>query len=189
MTIVVRHSPDLQTHLETFEVDGTTVAATLFHGGRLAYPGRKDLEQSLGYTEPYTIQHESRVIEGLPRNVRDAVLKLAEAAQHISELDPTLELLWEAHSSWRAHKARVDAVSGDRLVTALAIIQLLTLESDLGAYFDETYDTKSLASAATKLLTYMHSVGLPPSSESLEEIFDGAPPASVGLGLVDIDWT
>ena len=31
-------------------------------------------------------------------------------------------------------------------------------------------------------------IDFPPSSDALEELFDGAPPACIGLGMVDIDW-
>jgi hypothetical protein len=37
-------------------------------------------------------------------------------------------------------------------------------------------------------VTGLQAEGFPPSSSALEEICDGAVPACVGLGLVDIDW-
>lgn len=42
--ITVRTNLSLLEHLSTFEVDGGTVASLLFEGGRLSYPGRKEIE-------------------------------------------------------------------------------------------------------------------------------------------------
>lgn len=181
MTITVRHSPQLQLHLETFEVDGATVASVLFNGGRLSYPGRKEMEVMLGYTEPYTLSHEARVIEGLPRKVVVAIRMLAGRVPLVRKVDETLDLLWTAHEDWI-----VNGISPDRLVAALVMTQLLAYENDL--YPLEGMLREELTVHAYELVKGMHMVGFPPSHESLEELFDGAPPACVGLGLVDIDW-
>ncbi len=179
----VRHSPQLQQFLSSYEVDGTTVAAALFDGGRLWYPGRRELEHALGYTEPYTLEHESRVIDELPAPVAKAIRLLARSAPSVlPELDPTLELLWEAHASWVPPSPLI--VAGDRLVAALVTTHAI---SEVGSP-PEQFVGGELAMAALRLITFMQSTGFPPSSAALEEIFDGAPPACVGLGLVDIDW-
>jgi hypothetical protein len=172
MTLVIRHSPELQQHLETFEVDGATVAAVLFDGGRLSYPGRKEIEYQLGHTEPYTLELESRTIEGLSSRAMAATRIMAQIAGEQAE-DPTLDFLWTAHSSWASRE-----ISLDRLVAALVGVQLAI---DGGHGPEAEY-------AAQILVWELASMGFFPSSESLEEICDGAPPACVGLGLVDIDW-
>ncbi len=172
MTFVIRHSLELQQHLEQYEVDGATVASLLFEGGRLAYPGRKEIEYQLGHTEPYTLELEARTIDGLSRRAAAATRILAQIARDEAE-DPTLDFLWAVHSAWPSGE-----ISLDRLVAALVGIQL-ALEGSHGQEAEH---------AAQILVMELASQGFFPSSESLEEICDGAPPACVGLGLVDIDW-
>ena len=79
-------------------------------------------------------------------------------------------------------------MSGDRLIAALVAINFLADGEllDHVSYRAGCYD--ELENDSVRLVKYMESQGFPPSSEALEEIFDGAPPASVGLNLVDIDW-
>lgn len=181
MTLTVRQSPELQIHLATFEVDGTTVADSLFEGGRLSYPARRELENALSMIEPYTLELEARVIEGFSRPVEDAIRHLAKWVHEISSatggLDLTLELLWSAHEAWESN-----GISPDRLVAALVGIHALTnIPADLPQDVE-------LNRAALAVVQALQAEGFPPSSDALEELFDGAPPASVGLCLIDIDW-
>lgn len=189
--ISVRHSPKLQQHLETFQHDGATVASSLFDGDRLSYPGRREIEYETGEPEPYTLWHESRVIDGLPENVQAAVRVLSKTLrrwlQLSGDLDPTLELLWASHEAYIAGPTRGGGeISLDRLVAALAMVQAL---HDRDPSLDQVDDfVVALEDAALLLVTGLEAWGFFPSSEALEELFDGAPPACVGLGLVDIDW-
>lgn len=189
MSLSVRHSANLQRHLETFEHDGATVASVLFEGGRLAYPGRKDIEYELGSPEPYTLEHESRVIDGLPLPVQAAVRVLSKTLrrwlQLSGELDPTLELLWSSHEAYIGGPDRGGGeISVDRLVAALTMVQSLAERQPQPA---DTF-VMALEDAAVALIRGLEALGFFPSSESLEELFDGAPPACVGLGMIDIDW-
>lgn len=168
--ISVRTNPELRKHLETFEVDGATVDSLLFEGGRLSYPGRKEIEYQLGYVEPYTLDLEARVIEGIAPKMAAAIRVLADGAKGMV-FDPTLELLWAAHSSWRG------GISLDRLVAALVMVEF--------ALDGRTLDP-DLERAAEILVKGLHTIGFPPTEAGLEELFDGAPPACVGLGLVDL---
>lgn len=194
MTITVRHSAKLQAHLETFEVDGTTVADAFFEGGRLAYPGRKDIEQQLGHTEPYTIEHEARVIDGLPVHVQAAIRVLSRTLQRWVQktdgyTDPSLDVLWEAHASYIATPDRGGGeISLDRLVAALTMVKELLISVESDPIMEKDPYIAALGEAAMALIAGLESLGFPPSSESLEELFDGAPPACVGLGMIDIDW-
>ena len=175
--ITVRLSSTLRHHLETYEVDAATVASVLFDGGRFSYPGRKEMEYELAYTEPYTLDHESRVIEGLPRKVTAAIRLLSHEATKRFKGDPTLDMLWEAHEAYP--RPEKEGPSLDRFVAALVMMQ--------HAMDERTFDD-DIELACTALISGLQAEGFPPSSESLEELFDGAPPACVGLGLVDIDW-
>ena len=175
--VTVRTNLELLEHLRTFEQDGATVAGALFEGGRLSYPGRRELEYMLGYTEPYTLELEARVIEGLPRRMAAAIRILADVAGDLASSEPTLDLLWAAHSTWRS------GVSLDRLVAALVVVEMLVSSNSVGTWYGRDAD---LQQAAQVLVGGMHSIGFPPSQASLEELFDGAPPAAVGLGLVDL---
>lgn len=172
--IAVRTNPSLLEHLSTFEVDGATVDSLLFEGGRLSYPGRKEIEYELGYADPYTLQLEARVVEGLTKPMRAAIRLLSREAisrRWFKELDPTLELLWMSHGAWH------DGVSLDRLVSALVMVDY--------AMNERTFD-EDIERACEVLVRGLHSCGFPPDRESLEELFDGAPPACVGLGLVEL---
>ncbi len=170
--ITVRTNVELMQHLTTFVHDGATVDSLLFEGGRLSYPGRKEIEYQLGYVEPYTLDLEARVIEGLPKKMAAAIRILADGMQYIvGDSEPTLEMLWAAHSSWR------NGISLDRLVAALTMVETI-IEND-------TRNTDLIA-AADILLTGLWMLGFPPTEAGLEELFDGAPPACVGLGLVEL---
>jgi hypothetical protein len=171
--ISVRTNLDLMNHLRTFEVDGATVDSLLFEGGRLAYPGRKEIEYQLGYTEPYTLELESRAIEGIKPKMAASIRILADAARDLAMSEPTLELLWAAHSSWRA------GISLDRLVAALVMVEYATDDRQILVSDD-------VRRAAEILVKGLHSSGFPPDEKGLEELFDGAPPACVGLGLVEL---
>lgn len=171
--VTVRTNLELLDHLQKFEQDGASLAEVLFDGGRLAYPGRKEIEYQLGYTEPYTLELEARVIEGLSKKMAAAIRILADSARELALSEPTLELLWAAHSTWRG------GVSLDRLVAALVMVEYAT--DDRAVLLDD--DVKR---AAEVLIRGLHSTGFPPTAEGLEELFDGAPPACVGLGLVDL---
>jgi len=173
MSLTVRHSKELHEHLSTFEVDGGTVASLLFDGGRLNYPGRKALEHELGYIEPYTLEHESRIIEGFTPKMTAAVRILCREAKGLTLNDPTLELLWRAHAAWN------EGTSIDRLVCALVIVEMAM--DDRACLFN-----REVEFAAEVLIAGLHSLGFPPNERSLEELFDGAPPAAVGLGLVEL---
>lgn len=175
--IAVRTNEDLLNHLSTFEVDGASVGSLLFEGGRLTYPGRREIEYELGYAEPYTLHMEARVIEGLSKKVAASIRILSRFARTIpnddwsEEIDPTLELLWIAHESWDRN-----GISADRLVAALVAVNF-AMNNKQDSLIEEACET---------LIRGLHSCGFPPDRESLEELFDGAPPASVGLGLVDL---
>jgi hypothetical protein len=172
--VVVRQNLNLLEHLKSFSHDDATVDSLLFDGGRLSYPGRKEIEHQLGYIEPYTIDLEARVIEGLPKSMLAAIrLLCSEAISHrwIKDIDPTLELLWMAHSSWQGPP------SFDRLIAALVMVDY--------AMNHGTGDS-DIEEACAVLIKGLHSLGFPPTVDGLEELFDGAPPASVGLGLVDL---
>lgn len=172
--IAVRTNPSLLSHLQTFEVDGATVDSLLFEGGRLAYPGRKEIEYELGYADPYTLAMEARVIEGLSKRANAAIRLLArEADDHLlfSMEDSTLELLWRSHGSW------TKGISLDRLVAALVMVEYALDGRTLNADVER---------AAEILVTELHRAGFPPTRVGLEELFDGAAPACVGLGLVEL---
>lgn len=182
--MIVRSSPELLVHLSTHEVDGTTVGAALFEGGRLHYPERRRLEYELGFTEPYTLEHEARVIDGMDTRWNSACVFLARvASRRHGESDPTLTLLWECHTAFAMVNVGA-APALDRLIAAL-----VTVNDAMGITRDRGRDwPRSLVDAVTTLLVGLQTVGLPPSSIGMEEICDGAPPACVGLGLVDVDW-
>lgn len=166
-------------HLTTHKVDGATVAEVLFEGGRLAYPGRKDIEYQLKMVEPYGLEQESRVIDGLPRNVCAAVKYLALVATEAhSDLDATLELLWRSHSA-HAVAIREEGPALDRLVAALVTIQ------DFREH--QLMDLAPAVERASELvIAHFHQIGFPMTAASLEEIFDGAEPACLGLSLVEL---
>ena len=173
--ITVRTNESLLEHLRSYEHDGATVDSLLFEGGRLSYPGRKEIEYQLGYTEPYTLELEARVLEGLPPRMTAAIRILCrEADAGLMAEDETLELLWRAHAAWKG-----EGVSFDRLVCALVVVELAT--DDRSCLFDD-----DIRHAAEVLIRGFHSLGFPPTREGFEELFDGAPPACVGLGMVDL---
>lgn len=175
LSLRVTHSPKLMEHLAKFEVDGTTVEATLFADGRLMYPGRHDIEQTMKAPEPYTMWHEARVIEGLFESISTAIWKLSAFVSSADDLDPTLEVLWRSHAN--SEGLRIPP-SPDRLVAAMvAIEKLKDSRRPSGDHLDE---------AAYVLVRGFAAAGFPLSANALEEIWDGAAPACVGLGLVDI---
>lgn len=170
----VKHSPGLERHLSTFEVDGITVASMLFPDGRIFYPGRRQVEQLLQGPDPYTLAHEARVVEGLYGSVVRSIWVLSAAATEMPDLDPTLEVLWASHASSRP--ATGGAPSLDRLVAALVAVQAAREGSQRNPAVEE---------AAVVLVRALDSLGFPPRPPSLEELWDGAAPACVGLGLVE----
>jgi len=171
----VRPDRDLLTHLSSFVHDGVTVAEALFTGDRLNYPHRSTMEHELGYIEPYTLVHESRVIEGLGTRAEAAIRLLAREAGSNkwfpNDTDQTLELLWVSHGAWRG------GVSLDRFVAAFVMIDY--------AMNERTFD-EDIEASAEIIVRRLHVLGFPPTSEGLEELFDGAPPACVGLGLIEL---
>lgn len=178
--ISVRHSKDLLSHLSSFEVDGATVASALFDGGRLSYPERRRMEHELSFTEPYQLEHEARVMLGMSSQWNAACRFLAKlATRKFSDSDPTLELLWTAHDAFAHLTKEAGPPSLDRLVAALVIVHDAR-KHDLVA--------SVLFQACEVVVLGLQSEGFPPSGASLEEICDGALPACVGLGMVDIDW-
>lgn len=164
----------LLAHLQTWQHDGATVASSLFADGRLSYPGRDYVEEQLGAPDPYTLAHEARVIRGLGARAEAAVRILSwEANRRHASDDPTLELLWLAHES----AGPLEGISPDRLVAALVSVQELTS----GHWWD-----MEAGCAAQVLVEDLTALGFPPTQEGLEELFDGAEPACVGLGLVQL---
>jgi hypothetical protein len=179
--ITVRQSPELLEHLRTHAVDEATVRDALFEGGRLHYPERKRLEHTLGFIEPYMLEHEARLIEGMDARWNAACIFLARiATRRHGDSDPTLGLLWESHAAFHAGNP-AGPPSLDRLVAAL-----VTVREAMGLAIEGA--PSGLVLAVTALVTGLQAEGFPPSSSALEEICDGAVPACVGLGLVDIDW-
>jgi hypothetical protein len=179
--IKVVHSPALYKHLSEWTLDGASVASVLFDGNRLSYPERRTLETELGYVEPYTLEHESRTIVGFSRRTMAAIRLLSrDATELLSSVDQTLELLWRAHDAW----IRTE-VSLDRLIAALVMVQsILDREDDPDRCLTPQHMEQT--DAAFALIEGMYTMGFPPTRAALEEIFDGAPPACVGLGLVEV---
>ena len=177
MSLTIRSDPRLLDHLTQFEVDGATVDSLLFEGGRLSYPGRKEIEYHLGYEEPYTLALEARVIEGISTKMSASIRTLARFARTIpnddwsNEIDPTLELLWLSHEGWDQN-----GIALDRLVAALCGV----------GFAMNNKQNEVIEEACAILVRGLHSMGFPPTYEGLEELFDGAPPACVGLGLVEL---
>ena len=182
--IRVHHSDALMLHLETFEDDGATVASLLFDGGRLSYPERQHMEYQLGFSEPYTLYHEARVMTGMGPQWNAACRFLARLATRKSAgHDPTLDLLWTAHDAFSHLSNPAEDPALDRLIAALVTIhdaRKLERRDGTGA--------GTLVRAGEILIRGLHSQGFPPSSAALEELCDGAMPACVGLGMIDIDW-
>lgn len=176
MVILIRQSDRLLEHLRTYEVDGATIESLLFEGGRLNYPGRQRIEQQLGFADPYTIEMEARTIDGLFQSISTSIRFLArEASRKFHGHDPTLDLLWEVHDAYP--RWGFEGPSLDRLVAALVMVQHV-LENDS--------DDEDVKYACGVLVNGLTAVGFPPSERALEEIWDGAAPACVGLGLVSV---
>lgn len=171
--IVLRHSRTLAEFLGQFtDSDGGSFAELIFADGRLAYPARTDIEKVLGFDDPHTLDHESRVFHGASPRFSSAVkLLAAEATDRLQGWDPTLDLLWSAH-----HTAlrEVGEVSVDRLVAALVAVQMFAS----GAWNPTEWDMPALA-----LVEEMHMAGMPPTKHVLSELGE---PACVLLGLVDV---
>lgn len=171
--ITVAVSLELLQHLKTFEHDGTTVAASFFEGGRLSYAGRNEMEFQLKYVEPYTLEHEARVIAGLPNDVCAAIRLLANSAPiFIDGIDESLDVLWSCHSAWSKN-----GISFDRLVAAMVTTQII-MSSDV--------EGSLLEDATIAFIEGMRKVGFPLTKEMFEELCDGAEPACVALGMVEI---
>lgn len=179
--ISVQQSEALLSHLQTFEDDGATVASLLFEGGRLSYPERRRMEYELGFSEPYTLLHESRVLAGMGPQWNAACRFLARLATRKADgLDPTLDLLWASHDSF-AHldPTRPDAPALDRLIAALVTVQEAQAHDMVASVLYRACDI---------VISGLQVEGFPASAAALEELCDGAMPACIGLGLVDIDW-
>lgn len=180
----IRTSELLAEHLSNFVYDGATVDSLLFDGGRLAYPGRKELEYQLGYEEPYTLALEARVIEGMSRQWNSACRFLARlATERVMKdggYDHTIELLWSAHHAF-AYRGEPEDPSTDRLVAALVSIEFYK-----NLLANDALVMSTIIEASEVLVRGLHSHGLPPTLAGLEELWDGAPPACVGLGLVEL---
>lgn len=152
----------------------------LFQGSRLSYPGRADLEAEMGAPDPYTMAHEARTIRGIP-------IALVAGARHLArqelllarqgDEDPRLLMLWSVHDEFSYGWAQKGELSLDRLVAALVAVERMRGSHGVSAVGLE---------AAEALLLGLHSLGLPPTHQGLEELFDGAFPACVGLGIVEI---
>lgn len=172
--IVVRPCQLLLEHLQTYQVDGASVASALFREGRLWYPSRWEVEDLMQAPDPYTLGHEARVISGLPAPVVSSINLLSwQATQRHAHRDPTLELLWLSHGSLVSPLGP----SLDRLVAALVTVEELTE----GLWWDD-----AAYEAMEVLVDGLNRLGFPPTRAALEEIFDGADPACVGLGLVEL---
>ncbi len=170
--ILVRTCQSLLEHLVSHEHDGTTVALSLFSDGRLMYPGRRDVEEQMGAEDPYTLEHEARIVVGLGRRTEAAIRMLArEASARHTGHDPTLDLLWSAHVSAPSS----EGISLDRVVAALVAVQELS---------EGNWNDPDVIEAAVVMIDGLRSAGFPPSRSGLEELFDGADPAVCGLGMV-----
>lgn len=180
--ISVVGSDALFLHLHSFESDGSTVASVLFEGGRLSYPERRRIEYELGFSEPYLLEHEARVLEGMGPQWNAAVRWLARLATKRVN-DPTLDLLWHAHDSFAHALPEAGAPALDRLVAAL-----VTINDALHVVPQHGTATNTLVRASELVIRGLQCEGFPPSGLALEELCDGAVPACVGLDLVDIDW-
>ena len=181
MTITLKVSSTLLSHLMTYEVDGGSVGTLLFEaGGRLSYPGRADLERLMGYPEPYTLEHECRTVQGLSKKTASAIRFLAGAATlKFKGFDPTLDMLWGVHDAYSPEEREGPSV--DRVVAALVMVEHVSSEHQvLLAVSNDVY------LAALLLVQGMHAAGFPPTQAGLESLFDGAEPACCGLGLVEI---
>lgn len=181
MALEVGISPQLLLHLQSFEVDTGTVADVFFEGGRLSYPERRRMEYELGFSEPYLLDHEARVIKGMDLAWNSAVRFLSRIATRRAANDPTLELLWGSHDTFAHLSQQAGDPALDRLIASLVVVQeAMMLPPSAGL--------KALLDASVLVIRGLHSVGFPPTALSLEEICDGAMPACVGLNLVDVDW-
>lgn len=176
MDLRIRESETLLRHLQTYRVDGATVDSVLFEGGRMFYTGRKEIEQQLGHTEPYTLSHEARVVEGFLRSINASIRLLSGIATcHFDGHDNTLDLLWQSHAAYE--RPMFEGPSLDRLVAALVMVEHIR---------GNGHQSRDVQRACCVLVRGLNAAGFPSSGEALEEIWDGAAPACVGLGLVDI---
>ncbi len=178
--ITVSVSRPLLDHLVSYRFSGRTVCETFFMGDRLSYPGRSSLEQELGHTDPYLFSHEARVLSPIGPSACIWILA-GLATDRTSGEDGDLDLLWRAH---RAHRVPGEGPSLDRLVASLVAVRALHDSLWEPGSDDDIWDV--FEDAAERLVGWMHSVGLPPTHEGIEEICDGAYPACVGLGLIDL---
>jgi len=175
--LTIRHSAPLQAHLEGFQVDGATVQSVLFPDGRLMYPRRVEVERDLMAQDPYQIWHESRVVEGFALSVRASIRLLsAEATERLADGDQTLELLWRSHAAFAADSD--EGPSFDRIVAALVMVRELV---------DTSAPSSDLSEAAAVFIRGLYLMGFPPHRVSMEELWDGAAPACVGLNLVSLE--
>lgn len=177
MTPTLRHDPGLAAHLIAWkdpdDPDGPTLGEVFFPDGRLAYPTRSEVEDFLGFPEPYTISYEARVFQGLPRRMVTAVRMLCREVRdrRMVDGDPGLGMLWGAHQDYLdAH----GVLTPDRLVAALVAVYELSEGDWRDQYLDE---------AAVTLVAEMHSIGMPPTRKMFSEMIE---PACVMLGLVEV---
>lgn len=180
MNIAVRQSENLLQHLRNFEFEGATVESLLFDGGRLSYPGRKEIEQQLGFADPYTLEMEARTLDGLFQSISTSIRFLAREATRTfhGKIDPTLDLIWGVHDAYPRHED--EGPSLDRLVAALVMVQHVL---DVGS------TDKDVQHACSVMINGLTAIGFPPSEKALEELCDGAPPICVGLNMVTIGDT
>lgn len=178
--ITVRKSLALYEHLMKYTVDGATVGTLLFDdGGRLSWPGRKELEYQLAYVEPYDLSLEARVIDGLPKATAASIRFLARVATEAHKWhDSTLDLLWVSHMEYAAFAPPGEGPALDRIVAALVAIH--------DARDNDLMQNPLISKAAETFITGMNWIGLPMNQAGLEEIFDAAEPACLGLGLVEL---
>lgn len=184
----VQPSIPLLLHLQSFEMDGATVASSLFDGGRLSYPERRRMEHELGFIEPYALEHESRTLEGMSVQWNAACRFLARiATRWASDIDPTLDLLWGSHDAFAHLTKDAEAQALDRLIAALVTVER-TRHLVVSDVTENGKPTNVLIRACEVLIRGLQANGFPPSGLALEEICDGAMPACIGLGMIDVDW-
>lgn len=176
MSIMIRQSEALLEHLKSYEVDGATVDSLLFAGGRLHYPGRKEVEQLLGFADPYTIELEARTIDGLFQSIAASIRLLAsEATRFFRGTDPTLDLLWGSHAAYQ--RSPSEGPSLDRLIAALVMVEHVR---------EHGHPDRDIEHACTVMINGMIAIGFPASEMALEELCDGSLPACAGLNLIEI---
>ena len=175
IALTVRQSPTLLNHLKIHDHDGATVETALFEGGRLQYPGRQQIEQQLGFMDPYTIELESRVLVGFFQSVTASIRLLSRAAtETFRGQDETLDLLWDSHNSYVRPSG--EGPSLDRLVAALVMVE----------HAKQTQTSPDIEYACLVLIRGLSAAGFPPGQRALDELWADCPPACIGLGLITL---